>query len=150
MRRSHRLGGDPCAERWVGQGAAAGPEIVNHVLRAGGRGDRAGDRRVGDHEFQQKLRPARAADLGRPRRQRLAPQPPKELTAGKGSVDDHRHAALKRERQQALLGLTLADRIVDLDEIECLSSDHSLHRCGAHDEIAITPATYEIRDAANK
>ena len=58
------------------------------------------------------------ADLGRPVRQRLAFQPPRQRALPEGTVDDDRHAALGRQRQQPLLRLAIDDVVGELHEIE--------------------------------
>jgi hypothetical protein len=66
-----------------------GAHVVGHVLRAAGRRRDRGDRRVARHELEEELRPARRADLARPRGQLLPahalPQPP----APERRVDEH-------------------------------------------------------------
>src|SRR5437016_13627761 len=57
------------ALRFVGKSAAAGCQVVQHVLRLAGAGNGAGHRGMGSDPFQEKLRPARDAELRRPRRQ---------------------------------------------------------------------------------
>ena len=80
------LGGDLghhlLQHRRVGIDAEARLHIVPHVLGLAGAGDDAGHGRIGQHELQQDLRPARAADLARPVGQlaaeslRSSPPPP--------------------------------------------------------------------------
>jgi hypothetical protein len=50
----------------VGQAAEPGREIVLDVLGAAGRRDHAGDGRLGENVFEDKLRPARAVEFARP------------------------------------------------------------------------------------
>ncbi len=56
----------------------------------------------------------------------LSRKPAQQATAAEGHVDDHRHAALGRQRQQALLGLARVERVVDLQEVELLGAQHGL------------------------
>ena len=81
---------------------------------------------MAQHELDQHLRPARAADLGGPAGQRLVAQPAQQAAAAEGQVDDHGHAALGRQRQQALLGFARVERVVDLQEVELLGAQHRL------------------------
>ena len=48
----------------------------------------------------------------------LAQQPAQQAAAAERHVDDHRDAALGRQRQQAPLGLAVVERVVDLQEVE--------------------------------
>ena len=81
-------------------------------------GDHAGHGRLRQHEFQQQLVPAGAADLLGPARQRLLAQGLEHLAAAEGQVDQHRDAALGGQRQQAPLGVAVGDRIVELHEVD--------------------------------
>ena len=67
-----RLGRDARPQRLVRHPAAGRLHVVPQVRGLRGRRDRARDGGVRDDELQQDLRPARAVDLGGPRRQRLA------------------------------------------------------------------------------
>jgi hypothetical protein len=49
--------------------------------------------------------PARDAEFRRPRGQRLAVHPLEQSAVLEGPIDQDRHAAFGRERQQALLGV---------------------------------------------
>ena len=100
----------------------ARPRVVAHVLGPAGAGDGAGHRRMAQHELEQHLRPARAADLAGPGGQRLARRLAQQPAAAERLVDDHRDAALRRERQQAPLGVALVERVVDLHEVEPFSA----------------------------
>ena len=50
---------------------------------------------------------------------RLA-QPAEEIAAGERTIREHRHAALLRQGQESALRLALADRVVDLHEVDRL------------------------------
>src|SRR5690606_9974081 len=74
--------------------------------------------RVRDHEFQENLRPAGTADVGRPAGQRGAAHAAEQLTAVEGAVDDHRAAAVGRGRQQTSLGFAVGEVVGELHEVE--------------------------------
>src|SRR5712691_5914994 len=102
------------ALRFVGKPAAAGFQVVQHVLRLGGAGNGAGHRGMGHDPFQEKLRPARDAELRRPPRQRFPFDAPEERALGEGPVDDHRDAQRPRQRKNPLLRVALGEGIIDL------------------------------------
>src|SRR5229473_3660913 len=108
------------ALRFVGKSAAAGGQVVQHVLRLAGSGNGAGHRGMGRDPFQEKLRPARDAELRRPRRQRFPFDAPEQHALGEGPVHDHRHAEIARQREDVLFGIALAERVVNLHEIVLL------------------------------
>src|SRR5579864_5647399 len=92
----------------------------------GGGRDDAGDRGVAGDEFQDELAPAGYIDIRRPWRQRLAARRGEELPVLEGAIDEHRHAALGGEWQQASLGGACCRRVVELDEVEGLAGQHAL------------------------
>ncbi len=94
-------------------------------LRAAG--NRAGHRRIPQHILQENLCPGVAIDLGRPAGQRSPADGAKLRAASEGQVDQHRHAALGGQRQQAPLGAAIADRVVYLDEIQHLTAHDRFH-----------------------
>src|SRR5467141_3824075 len=108
------------ALRCVGKPAAAGGQVVQHVLRLAGAGDGAGHRWMRRDPLEEKLRPAGDAELRRPRRQRFAFDAPEQRALGEGPVRDHRHAEIARQREDAPFGVALAERVVDLHEIVLL------------------------------
>src|SRR6185436_7164300 len=92
-----------------------------------------------DDEFQNELRPARRADLCCEWRQRLARDLFDQIALAEWPVDDHRHAALARERQDATLRFAVEDVVAELHEIE---------RMRAHDLLEVTvAAAFRGRDA---
>ena len=60
---------------------------------------------VGDHEFEENLRPVIGADGLRPAGQRLRCKGTEQTAALERPVDDHRQALFGGQWQQALLGL---------------------------------------------
>src|SRR6185312_4511184 len=85
------------------------------------------------------LRPARAVDVGRPRRERLPCQYAEQRALPEGPVHDHRDAAIACERQDALLDFTIHWVVGDLDEIDRLAPHQLL-------DIAMA-AAFRCRDA---
>src|SRR5712691_528024 len=114
------------ALRFVGKSAAAGGQVVQHVLRLGGAGNGAGHRGMGRNPFQEKLRPARDAEFRRPRRQRFPFDAPEQRALGEGPVHDHRHPEIARQREDVLFGIALAERVVNLHEIVLLRPQPAL------------------------
>ena len=86
-----------------------------------------------DDELEQELRPAETTDFGGPGRQRLPRYAVDQRALLERTVDDHGHATLLRQGQDASLGLAVEHIVAHLHEIERLS---------AHDllEVAMTPA----------
>ena len=135
---AHRGGGRPkrdqpgsdatifARERGVRIGPESRANVVLHVLRTARAGDHAGHRRMGEHEFEQHLRPGLATDVGGPRGQRLAEHRSQQAAPAEGPVDDHRDAAILRQREQPLLGRAVVERVVELDEIQRLGAHHRL------------------------
>ena len=76
--------------------------------------------------LQEELRPARAIEFRRPRRQRPALRRIEQATAAERQVDHDAHAALARERQQALVRAAVVEREIHLDEVESLLAHHRL------------------------
>src|SRR5262245_57433646 len=92
-----------------------------------------------DDELEDELRPARAVDLRRPRRQRVARKRPDQGSLPERAVDDDPDAAIAREREDAGLDLAVEHVVGDLDEIEPLA---------AHDLLDLAmAATLRGRDA---
>ncbi|MNF89742.1 hypothetical protein D3C84_722780 [compost metagenome] len=102
----------------------AGHEVVGHVACLGSGREHHGHRRVGEDELEQQLRPGGGVDLDRPVRQRLALDPGEQLAALERPVDQGGDAAVGTVGQQALLGVALGHRIVELDEIHRLLGQH--------------------------
>ena len=98
---------------------AMAPMFSPHVVDARGGRDRAGNRRVRDHELEEELGPVGAVDLRRPGRQRLAGSTAwNRQAAVERPVDQHRHAAFGRERQEPPLGLAVGDAVAELDRVQ--------------------------------
>jgi hypothetical protein len=75
---------------------------------------------VRDDEFEQELRPVRAADLRREGRQRVTLDLPDQRTLAERPVDDHADAALARQRQDARLHLAVEHVVCHLHKIDRL------------------------------
>src|SRR6266850_5625822 len=88
--------------RFVGKPAAAGGQVVQHVLRLAGAGDGAGHRGMGHDPLQKKLRPARDAHVLCDRGQGVAAHAAKQRALGEGAIHDHRHPEIARQRQDFL------------------------------------------------
>jgi hypothetical protein len=71
-------------------------------------------------ELEQRLRPRRAADIGRPPRQGLAGQRLRQVALAEWPVDDHAELALARQRQDALLDVAIECVVRDLHEVDRL------------------------------
>lgn len=76
-----------------------------------------------EDEFQHQLRPRGAADLGRVSRKWTRAEAAEERAAGERAVDDDGDAAIAGEWQKAVLGVTFADGVVDLDEVDGFAGD---------------------------
>src|SRR5438094_8086531 len=76
--------------------------------------------------LEEELRPALAPERGDPRRQRRAADALEEVTGRERPVHEDGDAAVAGQRQDATLGLALAQRVVDLDEVERLGAQHAL------------------------
>src|SRR5882724_1220823 len=87
-------------------------------MRLAGGGDDAGHRRMAEDVLQEKLTPGLAVELRRPWRQFLAARPREQARLRERAVDDHRRAGFLCQRQDAVLGLALHHRVVELHEIE--------------------------------
>ena len=79
-----------------------------------------------DHELQRHLGPAVAVDLGGPARQPMAPQHIEQPPFAERAVDDDGDAPLLRQRQDALLDLTVQQVVCDLDEVDGLRAQDLL------------------------
>src|SRR5512134_1814882 len=111
----------------VRQWPESGAEVVLHVLRIAGAGDGAGDCRMRDDPFQEVLRPARDAELGGPRRQGLAFDPPEERAFDERTIGDDGHTEFFRHFEKPLFRFPFAKRIVDLQEVVLASLHGALH-----------------------
>src|SRR5687768_12904330 len=83
--------GHPLSLILGGERTLAGAEVVLHVLRVAGARNRASYRRMRHDPLEEVLRPARDAELRRPRRKRFVPGFSKKSTFGEGAVGDHGH-----------------------------------------------------------
>ena len=94
---------------------------------------------MGEDELQNELGPARGADLVRPARQRHTLEPADQRLLAERPVDHHGDAAVARQRQEPLLGLSIEDVVGELHEIE---------RVLAHDPLEqLVPAPVRGGDA---
>src|SRR6185295_19790461 len=84
------------------------------------------DRGMREDPLQEELGPAVTVELRGPGRQRLTAHALEKAALGERAIREHGDAALAGERQDPALGLALADRIVDLDEVEGLAPEHAL------------------------
>src|SRR5690606_1836472 len=117
---------DAPAQRRVGKRLGGRGDVLADVVDARRRRDDAGDGRVRDDELQEKLRPARAADLGGPWREGVPLEPADERALPEGPVDDDADPPLLRERQDARFDLPVEDVVGDLDEIDPLAAHDAL------------------------
>src|SRR5688572_9612959 len=109
--------GHALTRRGVRQLADARLHVVDDVLGTARPGNHARDGGVSEDPLQEELGPALAVELGRPRRQRLATNALEQPALGEGAVHEYGDAALAGQGQDAALGLALAERVVDLDEV---------------------------------
>ena len=63
----------------------------------------------------------------------------RQRALAEGPVDDHRHAAFRRQRQEPVFGLAVEDVIAELHEVELVPSHDLLEE--------IVPATFRCGDA---
>src|SRR5207248_1616083 len=96
-----------------------------HMLRLACCRYHASDRWMGHNPFQKELRPRSAIDLCSPWRQWLRGDPSKQSAGAKRAINNHRHAKLLGQRQDALSRLRLHERVVDLDKIGFLAAHGS-------------------------
>ena len=93
----------------------------------GGAGDDRGHPRVAKQVFQEELRPA-LGESARPVGNRLAAHGAEQPGAAERQRGQHAGLDLGGERQDALFGLAVVDRIVDLHEIRLFAPEHRFDR----------------------
>src|SRR5262245_65598787 len=76
--------------------------------------------------LQEELGPALTVELRGPGRQRLTAHALEQAALGERAIREHGDAAVAGERQDPGLGLALAHRIVDLEEVERLAPEHAV------------------------
>src|SRR5438477_11338842 len=82
----------------VRQSADAATHIVFEMLNVVRRRNRAGNRRMSDDPFQEKLRPGSAVEFSREIRQRFSADATEKIAAAKRTIHNDGDAALLRER----------------------------------------------------
>ena len=81
----------------------------------------AGDRRVRDDPFQKKLRPGSTIELGRPIGQCFRADATEKIASAEWTIDDDGNRSILGQRQDALLGFALHQRVINLEKIQLLT-----------------------------
>src|SRR5260221_6326458 len=81
-----------------------------------------------EDELEEELRPGLCAELGGEFGQGPVARLAKKRVPPEGQVDEHGRARVARRRQQGLLRLTGAERVVHLEEIGLLACQHFADR----------------------
>ncbi len=101
-----------------------------------------------EHELEEELSPRVRVELSRPLGNRLAAHALPQPGAPEGRIDQHAHAAVLRQRQDAFFHPAVVDRVVDANEVDRLAGEDLLElRILAREGGGDTDVTYALLGA---